>query len=67
MYFNRKYAISTTGSMIGNYALVYNNDLQYNITLNCRRNVEGEINNDLLTGNNQAVFNWLNLEIVETC
>ena len=40
-----------------NYALVYNNDLQYDMTLTCRRKVEGEINNDLLTWNNQALFN----------
>ena len=26
-----------------NYTLVYNNDLQYNLTLNCRTKVEGEI------------------------
>ena len=26
-----------------NYALVYNNDIQYNMTLNCRKKVEGQI------------------------
>ena len=78
---NRKYGISTTGSRIdahinsikivmlvfySNYALVYNSDLQYNMILNSRRTVEGEINNDLLTGNNQPLFNWLRLETIKT-